>query len=102
MTVAEGPQPPDREAEEALEHVRARSDRAVEVAVVLGSGLGDAVAADLESGDEFAWRPARVPSALHTGARRAPGSRFPYTGARWPCSGAGSTSTRGTAWRPPR
>jgi purine-nucleoside phosphorylase len=55
MTVAEGPQPPDREAEEALEHVRARSDRAVEVAVVLGSGLGDAVAADLESGDEFAY-----------------------------------------------
>ena len=49
------PSPPDTVAEEAVALVRERSAVAPAVALVVGSGLGDAVAADVEAEQEFAY-----------------------------------------------
>jgi len=49
------PSPGDGVAEEAVAAVRTRTGTRPEVAVVLGSGLGDAVLEDLRAGEEFAF-----------------------------------------------
>jgi purine-nucleoside phosphorylase len=50
-----GPGPGDTTAEEGVALIRERCDLSPSVAVVLGSGLGDAVAGDLDGCHEFAY-----------------------------------------------
>jgi purine-nucleoside phosphorylase len=55
MSAASRPGPPDTFASDALALIRARTDLSPSVAVVLGSGLGDAVVADISPELEFAY-----------------------------------------------